>query len=113
MLELVRGQLAHGAEEAVVAGAGRERADIILQFLGIARLDEAHGHGVAVARAQYVGILPEIIETQRRHGTLHQSLRNCRRPSFEAAPAWLPLRPPERVSRLVSDVAGGNADVVE
>ena len=70
LLEHGRRQFAGGAEEAVVAGAGRQRAEIVLQRLGIARLDEAHGQSLAAARAQQVGILPEIVETHRRHRTL-------------------------------------------
>ena len=43
LLEQRRRQFAGGAEEAVVAGAGRERAEIALQRLGVARLDEPDG----------------------------------------------------------------------
>src|SRR5437764_7354891 len=51
-------QLAHGAKETIVAGARRERAEIVLHFLGVARLDKTNRHLLAVARAQHVGILP-------------------------------------------------------
>ena len=45
-------QLAHGAEEAVVAGAGRERPEVALQCLGIARLDKTHRQRLAAAQPQ-------------------------------------------------------------
>ena len=51
LIEQRRRQFAGGAEETVVAGAGRERAEIALQRLGVARLDEADGHRLA-ARAR-------------------------------------------------------------
>src|SRR5262249_2242807 len=50
----------------------------------------------------YIGILLEIVEPQAAHGSLLGGFleRNCRRPSSEAAPAWLPLKPARRVCRL-------------
>src|SRR5204862_2207654 len=76
LLEQRRRQFAGGAEEAVVAGTGRERAEIALQCLGVARLDEANRDRLAAARAQHVGILPEIVETHRRHRTLPSLPKN-------------------------------------
>src|SRR5271169_1153103 len=69
MVELRFRQFAHRAEEAVVARARRKRAEVVLQILGVARLDEANRHLTAAARAQHVGILPEIVETKGGHGT--------------------------------------------
>src|SRR5215468_2873488 len=92
-------QFAHGAEKAAVARLRRERAEIALQFLRIARLNEAHGNRLTEAGAHDVRILLQIIEPKRRHRRLRESakrickkhLRNrrSRRPSQEAAPAWL------------------------
>src|SRR5437016_6622786 len=89
-----RRQLAGGAEETVVAGPGRERAEVALQRLAVTRLDKAHGDESAAAGTQHVGILPEIVETHRRHGTLRPAReKNCRRPSKEATPPWLHFMP--------------------
>src|SRR3954454_20166675 len=87
-LEQRRRQLADGAKETVVAGARSQAAEIVLQEIRIARRDEAHGYRIAVARAQHVGMLPEIIETQGGHGRA-PGISECesRRPSSEAAPA--------------------------
>src|SRR5262249_3677051 len=63
-------QLAHGAEEAVVAGAGRQRAVIALQFLAVARLDKTHCDNFTAADPQHIGILLEILEPKRAHGSL-------------------------------------------
>src|SRR5262249_7352394 len=62
MIEHRLRQFAHRAKKAVVARAGRERAEIVLQFFRITRLDKAHAYRVAPARAQHVGILLEVIE---------------------------------------------------
>jgi len=70
LLEHRRRQFADSTEETVVAGAGRQRAEIGLQRLGVARLDEAHGQVLAAAGMQQVGILPEVIEPHGGHGTL-------------------------------------------
>lgn len=63
-------QLAHGAEETVVAGTGGEGTEIGLQCVGVPRFDEAHRHRAAAARTHNVGILSEIIQTQGNHGRL-------------------------------------------
>ena len=61
-------QLAHGAEETVIARPGRQRPEIGLQRLGIAGLDKPHGQRVAIAQPQDIGMLPEIVETKHGHG---------------------------------------------
>ena len=91
ILEQRRRQFAGRAEEAVVAGAGRERAEIVLQRLGVARLDEAHGHRLAAAATRSTS---EYCRRSSKRsvviGTLPSDLkRNRRRPSGEATPAWL------------------------
>ena len=87
-LEQVLRQLAHGAEETVVAGARSEPAKVVLEAVGIARLDEPHGDRLAAAPAQHVGMLAEIVEAQGSHGTL-QGMEESRRPCEQAAPALL------------------------
>src|SRR5262249_48090174 len=87
-VEQRRRQLAHGAEEAVVTGTGRQPAEIVLDAVGIARLDEAHRDRLAALRAQHVGMLAEIIEAQGGHGTLPE-FEETRPPSRGAAPALL------------------------
>src|SRR5713226_10784483 len=61
-------QLAHGAEEAIVARADRERPEVTLQCVRIARLDKAHGQRFSTARPQDIGMLPEVVEPKRDHG---------------------------------------------
>ena len=70
MLKQALRQLAHGAEEAVVAGAGRERPEVALQCVGIPGLDKAHRQRFAAAQAQDIRMLPEVVETKRCHGWL-------------------------------------------
>src|SRR6266404_4637684 len=67
-MELTWRQFGDGAEEAVVAGARGQRAEVALQGVGIARLDKAQLQRLAAAQAQGVGMLLEIIETKRGHG---------------------------------------------
>src|SRR5262249_26018456 len=69
-VEQSRRQLAHGAEEAVVARTRGEAAEIILDAVRIARLDETHGDRRSVCRAEYVRMLTEMSEAQRGHGPL-------------------------------------------
>jgi hypothetical protein len=54
-------QFAERTEEAVVTGAGRERTEIILKLVGVARLDEANSQRVSVAAAQRIRILLEVV----------------------------------------------------
>src|SRR5437016_14153274 len=98
LIEQGRRQFAGCAEETVVAGTGGERTEIVLQCRGVARLDKAHGHRVAAARAQHVGILPEIVETEGGHRPLLN--RNGRRPPREATLAWLLPKPARTGLRL-------------
>ena len=45
-------QFADGAEETIVAGAGRERTEVMLQLVGVARLCEANVQRLAMTRHQ-------------------------------------------------------------
>src|SRR6201999_1733490 len=93
-------QLTHGAEEAVVAGAGRQRAEIVLQLLAVARLNETDRDLLAFARAQHVGILPEIVEPKRGHGLL-PSKRNRPAPLIRRRRRlWQLLKPARTAFRL-------------
>src|SRR5215472_13258553 len=49
MIEQRFRQLAHGTKETVVAGAGRQRAIVVLQLLRIARFDETNRHLLTAA----------------------------------------------------------------
>src|ERR1700756_3191897 len=60
-------EFAHRTEKAVVAGARRQRAEIVLQLLRVTRLHKAHRHGVATARAHDVGISLQIVEPKPGH----------------------------------------------
>ena len=115
MIELGLRQFAHGAEEAVVAGAHRQRPEVGLQFLGVPRLDKAHRHGLAVAQPQDIGMLPEVVETKRCHRRLPSIPKRRRPASLSRGDAGLGccLSPPERLFGLVNDVAPGKADVVQ
>src|SRR5207248_658154 len=86
-------QLADRAQEAVVAGAGCERAEVVLEQLRIARLDKAHRDGLAVAQPQDVRMLPQIVEAKRGHGWAPVVWKHCRRRQL-AAPAmgWTQAR---------------------
>jgi hypothetical protein len=68
--EFGRRQLPHRAEEAVVAGADRERAEVTLQDFGVLRLDKTHRQRLAIAQPQDIGVLPQVIETKRNHRML-------------------------------------------
>jgi hypothetical protein len=59
-------------------------------------------------------MLPEVIETKRNHCGLPLVLRR-RWPASpgQATPAWMPLCPPKRLFRLVSDVTPGKSHVVQ
>src|ERR1700722_13125947 len=70
IIKFRRRQFADRAKEAVVARANREPAEIILQRLGVPRLDETHRHGFAGTKLQGVRMLPEIIKTKRGHRRL-------------------------------------------
>src|SRR4051794_41499075 len=63
-------KLADRPQKAVVARARGERAEIVLQFRCITRLDKTYRHRLAGTRSQHVGVLFEVIETQRDHDTL-------------------------------------------
>jgi hypothetical protein len=67
MVELGSRQLADGPKEAVVAGADRERAEVTLQALRVARLDKTHHQRSAAPQAQDIGMLPEIVQPKRNH----------------------------------------------
>src|SRR5229473_7403458 len=67
MVEFSSRQLAHGAEEAVVAGADRERPEITLQALRVARLDKTHRQRSATTQPQDIGVLPEVVQSKRNH----------------------------------------------
>src|ERR1019366_8260790 len=58
-------QFADGAEKAVVAGAGREAAEIALQRLGVIRLDQPHLERPAASQPQDIGMLPQLVEAKR------------------------------------------------
>src|SRR5581483_10339102 len=99
-VEHLRRQLVHRAEEAVVAGAGRQRAVIVLQILAVARLDETHGDLLALPRTQHVGILLEIVEAKRAHGRL-PSKRNWPAPLIRRRRRrWLPFKPARTAFRF-------------
>src|SRR6185312_13135333 len=99
-VEYLRRQLAHSAEEAVVAGAGRQRTVIVLQFVAVARLDKAHGDRLAQARTQHVGILLEIVEPKRGHGRLPSRRKLAGAPHAEAAPALAAIKPARTAFRF-------------
>src|SRR6266567_3162075 len=84
MVELLLRQLAHRAEEAVVAGADRERPEVTLQRVSIARLDEAHHHRLAGTQPQHIGMLPEVVELKRDHGRRPGSPEK----TMAGAPPW-------------------------
>src|SRR5262249_14340684 len=67
-------QFAHGAEKAVVAGALRQRAVVILQLFAVARLDKAHRDRFAITGAEHIGILLEIVKPQPAHGSLPEGI---------------------------------------
>src|SRR5882724_5090913 len=67
MIELALRKLAHAAEETIVAGADRERAEEVLQRLAVVRFDKAHRERLAVAQPQNVGMLPKLVENERGH----------------------------------------------
>src|ERR1035437_2353212 len=70
MIELGLRQFADGAEEAIVAGANRERPEVTLQRIRITRLDETNHQRFAAAQPQDIGMLPEVVETKRNHRRL-------------------------------------------
>ena len=67
MIELGLRQFAHGAKEAIVAGADGERPEVTLQRFRVTGLDKTHGQGLAVAQPQDVGVLPEVIKAKSGH----------------------------------------------
>src|SRR5439155_10249444 len=89
-------------------------AKIVLDAVGIARLDEAHGHRLAAARAQQVGMLAEIVEAEGSHGSL-QVIRRKPAPLCAGGAGSIggSSSPPERLVEFVGDVGGGHADVVQ
>src|SRR5438552_9293631 len=90
MIEFGSWQLAHGAKEAIVAGADRERAEVTLQALRVARLDKTHRQRSAVAQPHRIGVLPEVVQSKRNHRMAPVALkRRGRRPPDEATSAWL------------------------
>src|SRR5207247_1429041 len=101
-VEQARRQLAHGAEEAVVLGARRQPAEIILDVFGVARLDEAHRDGLAALRAQHIRVLAEIIKAQGGHETLPR-LRRKPAPLYGGGAGFIggPSGPPERFVDLI------------
>src|SRR4051794_1920696 len=106
VLELRGGQFAHGAEETVVAGANRERAEIVLQGPRIARLDKADRQRLAGPRQQDVRILLQIVQSDRGHRMLLSNVRiSAGVPPDEAMPALAALRAPERFFGFVNDIA--------
>ena len=81
-------------------------ADELGQFLH-------QGLGLAMARAQHIRILLEIVEPKRRHGRLPLE-RFWPASLNEATPAWLlPSSPPEGFIGFVRDVAPGQPDIVQ
>ena len=107
-------QFADPTQEAVVTGPGRQRAEVVLQFLGVAGLDKAHRHRLSTARPQDVRILLQIIQTKNGHGALQSLEKN-----WAGAPLQRRRRPggtscpPERLLSLMNDVAAGNTDIVQ
>ena len=114
MIELVLRQLADGAEEAVVAGADRQRPEVSLQRLCIARLDEAHRYrlcrcATAVHRniaGGHRGEAWSLLCSRRFRRRWPASLSG-------GEPARRPSGPPKRLFGLVGDVAPGQADIVQ
>jgi hypothetical protein len=115
MTEFGLRELAHGAEETIVAGADRERSEIVLQRLRIARLDKAHGQRLAVTQAQNICVLAQIIETKRSHGGLplvsNKTMAGV--PKRGGASLAARLCPPKRLFGLVHDVAPRKPDVMQ
>jgi hypothetical protein len=63
-------KLADRPEKSIVAGARGERTEVVLQLRCITRLDKTYRRRLTDTRSQHVGVLFEIIETQRDHDTL-------------------------------------------
>src|SRR6266446_6677546 len=100
MIEFGSWQLAHGAKEAIVAGAHRERTEVTLQALRVARFDKTHRQRSAAAQPQDIGVSPEIVETKRNHRKAPAGpVRRGRRPPDEATSAWLLVKPAKTAFR--------------